>query len=420
MWKVIYNLLTLCALPVFTVIGLTNTKIKKNFRERLVPSVTGQPMTGACMIHGASIGEAVIAESVADYLANNGGPTNFLFTANTSYAQEMLERKQGVREGRNVAPLPFDLRPSVRRFLDHYRPSAIIIVETEIWPNLIWEARRRRIPVVIINGRISDSTLATYRRLSVFMRSALAGVEAVIAQSGEHRQRFISIGMAPERVFVTGNIKYYRPVAGTIPDREARDRIIVMGSIKEKELDEIYRAVALLKSDLPDHRIFIAPRELHLAVSIEEELSKTFRTTRYSRMKEGNGEADTEVVIVDTVGDLMGIYARSMAAFVGGSLAPYGGQNMLEPLFVGTPVLFGPHTENFRDIAASILEKKAGFLVETADDIHRTVMRLLTDNDLYDHTREAGFSIVADQGHVMDETARTIRGLIGPGSGRKD
>jgi len=414
MWKVIYNLLTLCALPVFMIIGLTNAKMKKNFRDRLFPRVKGTTAGGACMIHGASIGEAIISESVADYLAKNGGPDRFLFTANTSYAEDMLKRKQGVKEGREAASLPFDLRFSVSSFLNHHRPSVIIIVETEIWPNLIWEAGKRGIPVIIVNGRISDSTIATYRRLSVFMRSALHGIDAVIAQSDEHRQRFITIGMAPERVFVTGNIKYYRPLAENAPDNGAREKIITIGSIKEKELDEVYSAVALLKSDLPGYRLFIAPRELHLVVTIEEELAKTFRTARYSRIREEDGETSADIVVVDTVGDLMGIYAKSMAAFVGGSLAPYGGQNMLEPLFVGTPVLFGPHTENFRDIAASILERKAGFLVETGRDIHRAVMRLLTDDALYRSTQQAGFGIVADQRHVMDETARIIRRLIGP------
>lgn len=413
MWKVIYNFLTLCSLPVFTVIGLSNAKMRKNFRERLLPSVKGKPARGACMIHGASIGEAIIAESVADYLAMNGGPGNFLFTANTFYAREMLEKRQGAREGRETASLPFDLRFSVSRFLDHHRPSGIIIVETEIWPNLIWEAGRRGIPVVIVNGRISDNTLATYRRLSVFMRPVLAGIDAVIAQSDEHRKRFISIGMATERVFVTGNIKYYRPVGEGARHKNTREKIITIGSIKEKELEEIYKAVTLLKADFPDYKLFIAPRELHLAVTIDEEVSKSFRTARYSRIKGKEQQGNPDIVIVDTVGDLMEIYARSMAAFVGGSLAPYGGQNMLEPLFVGTPVLFGPHTENFRDIAASILEKKAGLLVETGSDMHLAVKRLLTDDAFYRSTQEAGRGIVADQRHVMDETARIIRSLTG-------
>ncbi len=413
MWKIIYNLLTFCALPVFVVIGLTNAKMRKNFRRRLIPKARGCPLTGACMIHGASIGEAIIAESIADYLAKNGGPEHFLFTTNTSYAQEMLERKQGTRQGRQVAPLPFDLRFSVAAFLNHHRPSAIIIVETEIWPNLIWEAGKRGIPVIIVNGRISDSTLAGYRRLSVFMRSALSGISAVIAQSGEHRQRFISIGMAPEHVFTTGNVKYYRPVVEDAPDNLTREKIITIGSIKEKELNEIYTALALLKTDLPGYRFFVAPREMHLVAAIEKDLSPAFRTARYSRIKETTKDNGAEVVVVDTVGDLMGIYARSMAAFVGGSLAPYGGQNMLEPLFVGTPVLFGPFTENFRDIARAILEKKAGFLVETGSDIHLTIHELLADDALYSATQQAGFEIVAQQRHVMEASARIIMDVLG-------
>ena len=413
MWKIIYNLLTFCALPVFVIIGLTNAKMKKNFRRRLLPKAQGLPLTGACMIHGASIGEAIIAESIADFLANNGGPDHFLFTTNTSYAQEMLERKQGTRQGRQVAPLPFDLRFSVAAFLNHHRPSAIIIVETEIWPNLIWEAGKRGIPVIIVNGRISDSTLATYRRLSVFMRSALAGISAVIAQSGEHRERFVSIGMAPERVFTTGNVKYYRPVAEDAPSNGTREKIIAIGSIKEKELDEIYAALALLKTDLPGYRFFIAPREIHLAAAIERDLSPAFRTSRYSKIKEGKEDDGADVVVVDTVGDLMDIYARSMAAFVGGSLAPYGGQNMLEPLFVGTPVLFGPFTENFRDIAKAILEKKAGFLVETGSDIHLIIKKLLDNDTLYRSTQQAGFEIVAQQRDVMEASARIIMDILG-------
>jgi len=325
----------------------------------------------------------------------------------------MLERRQGTRQGRQVAPLPFDLRFSVAMFLNHHRPSAIIIVETEIWPNLIWEAGKRGIPVIVVNGRISDSTFASYRRLSLFMRSALAGIAAVIAQSGEHRQRFVSIGMAPERVYATGNVKYYRPVAEDAPDNGTREKIIAIGSIKEKELDEIYKALTLLKTDFPGYRFFMAPREIHLAGTIEKDLSPVFRTARYSRIKEGKEDDGADVVVVDTVGDLMDIYARSMTAFVGGSLAPYGGQNMLEPLFVGTPVLFGPFTENFRDIANAILEKKAGFLVETGSDIHLTIKKLLGDDTLYRSTQQAGFEIVAQQRHVMEASARIIMDVLG-------
>ncbi|MBP1748164.1 MAG: waaA, partial [Deltaproteobacteria bacterium] len=205
----IYNILSLCALPFLVVIGLTNTKMKPNFRRRLIPP-GDKASPGAFMIHGASIGEAVIARNLADYMSANGGPGRFLITTNTYYAEEMLKKRPAKGYDLRCESLPFDLRFSVSRFLDHHRPSSIIVVETEIWPNLIWEARKRHIPFIIVNGRISDRTLETYRKLSIFMRSVFSAMDLVIAQSPEHRDRFISIGMPPDRVFVTGNVKYYR------------------------------------------------------------------------------------------------------------------------------------------------------------------------------------------------------------------
>ncbi len=421
MWKIIYNFLTICALPFFFVIGLSNRKTRKNFRQRLVPTPNDGTEGGACVVHGASIGEAIIALGIAGFLEKNTGINRFLFTTNTSYAGEMLEKKTGGLTGRQVRYLPFDLLFSVKRFLDHTRPSALIIVETEIWPNLIWQCKKRGIPVIIINGRISDSTLSSYRRLSVFMRSVLSGIDAVIAQSEEHRDRFISIGMAPGRIFVTGNIKYYRPISDEPATGTSHEKIITLGSVKEKELDEIYRAVALIKNDLHDFKVYIAPREIHLASTIEKDLSGTFRTARYSKLSGDTQHriSDNDIVVVDTVGDLMGIYARSMVAFVGGSIAPYGGQNMLEPLFVGTPVLFGPFTENFKDIASAILARQAGFIVENGNDIYMTTKKLLGDGALYSTVQKAGQAIVADQQHVMEECARIIMNVLNKKKGKQ-
>ncbi|MBP1749588.1 MAG: waaA, partial [Deltaproteobacteria bacterium] len=196
-----------------------------------------------------------------------------------------------------------------------------------------------------------------------------------------------------------------------VHEREGEDKIIAFGSVKEKELDEIYSSIGLLQQSIPGFRHFIAPRELHLAEIIERELSKTYSTTRYSKIK-GGADNGADIVVVDTVGDLQAIYGHSAIAFVGGSLAPYGGQNMLEPLFVGTPVLFGPFTDTFRDIAQTILDRKAGFLVRTGKDIHDTIIRLLGDESLYTATQKAGNDIVAQQTHVMKETAEIIMNCL--------
>lgn len=406
MWKLIYNILTLCALPLLILIGFTNAKMKPNFRRRLIPPCD-PASPGAIMIHGASIGEAVIARNLADCLSSRGGHGKFLITTNTYYSEEMLRKKPAQGYDLRCEALPFDLGLSVGRFLDHFRPSSIIVVETEIWPNLVWGARKRNIPLIIVNGRISDKTLKTYQKLSPFMRSVFNSMDCVVAQSDEHRQRFISIGMGPDRTFVTGNVKYYRPAIKGMTDKAGRDTVITFGSVKEKELDEVYSAINLLKQSFPGSRYYIAPRELHLAENIETDLSRKYSTARYSRIKGGTDDG-ADIVVVDTVGDLQGIYGHSAVAFVGGSLAPYGGQNMLEPLFVGTPVLFGPFTDTFHDIAEAILHNKAGFLVKTGREIHEAIVRLLGDEHLYTATQKAGNDIVAQQTHVMEETAGII------------
>jgi len=402
----IYNLLSLCALPFLVLVGLTNAKMKVNFRRRLLPP-REKASPGALMIHGASIGEAVIARNLAEYLSTHGGPDRFLITTNTYYAEEMLKKRPAPAYRLQCESLPFDLKYSVSRFLDHHRPVAIIVVETELWPNLIWETRKRRIPFIIVNGRISDGTLETYRKLSVFMKAVFNAMDLVIAQSQEHRERFISIGMAPDRVLVTGNVKYYRQAVQNMPQTNLQQKNITFGSVKEKELDEVYSAVDLLKLSFPGLRFFIAPREIHLAEVIENDLSRKYSTTRYSRIK-GGVDTGADIVVVDTIGDLQNIYGHSSVAFVGGSLAPYGGQNMLEPLFVGAPALFGPFTDTFRDIAQDILDQGAGFLVRSGRDIHDTVLMLLNDRGLYAATQKAGYDIVARQAHVMQETARII------------
>ena len=161
--------------------------------------------------------------------------------------------------------------------------------------------------------------------------------------------------------------------------RLRKKKIITFGSIKEKELTAVYKTIEDIKNRFPDYKIFIAPRELHLTSTIEKDLSSSFSVTRYSTLRNG-ADSDADIVIVDTIGDLLHIYRQSRVAFVGGSLAPYGGQNILEPLFFATPVLFGPFIENFKDIAQRVIEHNAGMMVHNADELTNKITMLLNDN----------------------------------------
>ncbi len=188
---------------------------------------------------------------------------------------------------------------------------------------------------------------------------------------------------------------------------QRKEKLITFGSIKEKELPIILPLVEPLRKSFPGHSIYLVPRDLSLVNILEEKLSGTLRVSRFSALKGGASEA-TDVVIVDTIGDLMTIYSRSLLAFVGGSLAPYGGQNMLEPLFFGTPVLFGPYIENFKEIADRILAAGAGMLVHDGRELLDAIKALIESPGLRQSMGKAGLQVIQEQEAVMARTVTLI------------
>jgi 3-deoxy-D-manno-octulosonic-acid transferase len=198
-----------------------------------------------------------------------------------------------------------------------------------------------------------------------------------------------------------------------------KENIITFGSIKEKELEIILPVIISLKNDLQDILIYIAPREIHLSAIIEDRLSKSFNVARLSAIKKRVKE-EVDIVVVDTMGDLMGIYEKSKLAFVGGSLAPYGGQNILEPLFFATPVIFGPHMENFKDIADMVLSHKAGIMVQSGDDLYTGIKSILSDDSIQKEMGNAGKTIIQQQQNVMKRTVDVILKAIDMSDGRRE
>ena len=403
MWKLAYNLVIHLVFPLFALVALTRKKMRVNFLERLWGRID-PGLKPLLWIHAASIGEAVIAENLVNYLSGRGPHTRFLLTTNTYYARDLLRRRFGDRV--SVTSLPFDLPCSIRRFFKGALFRGLILVETELWPNLIWEARKRHIPVIIVNGRISDGTLPHYRRFSFFLKHVLSGVDLVIAQSGEQKERFCSIGMDPSRVTHAGNLKYYRFLDSSSAG-PAKENLITFGSIKEKEVSLLLPVIDALVKSFPGYAVYVVPRDISLIDTIEEKLSERLAVRRFSAIKHG-GKAAGNVVVVDTVGDLMDIYSRSTVAFVGGSLAPYGGQNILEPLFFGTPVLFGPHIENFREVGGLILAAQAGIMVQDAGELLESITTLLKSPGQCAALGEAGLRLIREQEGVMAKSASLI------------
>ena len=408
MWKVAYNIAVTTILPFFLVFAMTKRKIRKNLIERLFPKVERTRMGKTIWVHAASVGEAAIAEALINFMKTMAGFKDFVVTTNTYYTRDLLKKRLDSDVG--VFSLPFDLRHSLRRFMSRSAFSALIIIETELWPNLIWEAKKQRIPVLIVNGRISDSTLESYRRFSFFLKHVLSGVNLVLAQSEEHAGRFVSIGMDKTRVINGGNMKYYRKILDDGLNTE-KENIVTFGSIKEKELATLLPVIIDLRRSHPEVLIFVVPRDLLLVSAVEEGLSAFLGTMRYSSFRETK-ESRVDAVIVDTVGDLLDIYRKSKLAFVGGSLAPYGGQNILEPLFFGTPVIFGPHMENFKEIANTVVEEGAGLQVNTGEELYRSIELLLKDESLRGKMGAKGMKVIGMQRMVMEKAVEAILRVI--------
>jgi len=270
-----------------------------------------------------------------------------------------------------------------RRAFDVIGPSMIVLVETELWPNLLVEAARRHVPVVIVNGRLAPERLARYRRLSGLYAPLLGGLEAIGAAGRDEAERFAKLGVPERAVEVIGNLKFDLPASrDDASDLRARyalapDRpIVAAGSTGDGEDRLVLDAFSAARRDVPNLLLLLAPRHPERFASAADEAAR--RGFAVSRVSHGAASGDADVLLVDTIGQLAALYAVAGSAFVGGSLVPVGGHNLLEPLAAGVPVLFGPYTQHVAEISAELQRCGAGTRVENAEALGRAWADLAT------------------------------------------
>jgi 3-deoxy-D-manno-octulosonic-acid transferase len=333
---------------------------------------------GGLWIHGASVGEARLIGALARELRRLRPALVLEASAVTATGRAQLPAPPAV-DAAFFLPLDF---PSVqRRAFDALSPSMIVLVETELWPNLLTEAERRGLPVVIVNGRLAPERIARYRRLSGLYRPLLRGLDAVGAAGRDEANRFVELGVSKDAVHVLGNLKFDLPE----PAEKAADLrvrfglaanrpIVAAGSTGEGEDRLVLEAFAAARREVPDLLLVLAPRHPERFASVADEAAR--RGFVVSRLSRGAASKDAEVLLVDTMGQLAALYMVAGSAFVGGSLVPVGGHNLLEPIAAGVPVLFGPHTEHVAEIAAALAQSGAGIRVEDAESLGRSFAEL--------------------------------------------
>ena len=373
-------------------------------------------------VHAVSDGEVLSVRPLLAALRVRY-PDLRLVLSTTTMAGQLLARRS-VREADDVFFFPIDLGPIVRRTLDVVKPRLFVTVETELWPVMLRECRLRGVKTMVVNGRLSSRSFPRYRLVRPLMRRVLQDVDRFCVQSDEAARRFAEIGADPARIMVTGSLKFDAVDAG--PGVRGRDRVLryfrlqasrpllVAGSTMRGEDAAVLRAFRRVRASLPTAMLLIAPRHPERFDEVEqlcrEEGWKTQRRTALAI----DAEPSADVVVLDTIGELAALYQLATVVFVGGSLVPTGGHNVLEPAVFGKPIIFGPYMDNFREIADACVAAEAAVRLDDEGQLEDEVVRLLTDPVKRARLGAAARALLEANRGANDRTMAVIEALLPP------
>ncbi len=380
----IYNLLLAPAAALYLPLALAQYRSKRagTLRPRLGLE-TPELEPGGLWVHALSVGEVVSARGFLEELRRIRPDVRIWLSASTATGMDMA--REEVKKGRADAAFffPLDLAPVVNRTLNKLRPQGVVIVETDVWPNFLRACRLRRIPTALVNFRISPNRHRSHKLLTGFFRSVYSQLAAVAFPTADDQRRFEYLGVGPStRTMVTGSLKYDQPprpverpqALGLDPGRP----VLVAGSTHAGEEEIVLEAWRRLRAEVPELALILAPRDAPRFKAVAEMLrARGVDPARLSRGEDfGSG---SEVVLVDTLGRLAGLYGLGWAAFVGGSLVDQGGHNPLEPAALGVPVIFGPYVEDFVSEAKALVAAGGGLVVNDAESLYQAWRSLVTD-----------------------------------------
>jgi 3-deoxy-D-manno-octulosonic-acid transferase len=387
--RYLYSLLTYLAAPLFSLVllfrGLRDRTYWHNFRERYG---FGPALSQPCIwVHAVSVGEVQAAAALVNSLRERYPDIPLVVTTFTptgaGRARALFKDRAQVRY------LPFDLPGAVHRFFNRIQPRIAVIFETELWPNLYHECGRRRVPLVLASARLSARSVDRYRRLGALFSETLAQGVVVAAQGEADATRFRALGSDPGNTHVTGNLKFDFSLPADIGERGRALRsyyasgrpVWVAGSTHGGgEEEALIEAQKLVRGRHPGALLVMAPRHPNRFGEVASQLvSRGVRFMRRSQVPAAGAIPEAEILLLDSLGELLDFYAGSDVAFVGGSLVPIGGHNLLEPAALGLPILTGPNTSNSAEVARLLIERGAAQVVHNPQELADKVAALLAD-----------------------------------------
>ena len=414
----VLGLAMLAYLPVFLVRRLRGSGYERSLAQRFGRYGGELPAEPRCWIHAVSVGEAATAVPLVEAIERRWPELAVVMTTVTPTGARMVADRLNGKVTHRYFPL--DLPGPVRRALAAVKPRFFIGMETELWPNFLRALERRGVPAMIANGRISDRSFRRYHRVRFLTSRMLRDISVFAMQSQEDARRIIALGALPERVVVTGNLKtdLAPPEAGgeavwqRLLGLGEGELVWIAGSTHRGEEAAVLDAFKRLRVRFPTLALLLAPRHPERVAEVER-LAADAGLSTVRRSELPRDRARHAVVILDTVGELAQIYRVATVVFVGGSLVPTGGHNMLEPALLRKPVLFGPHTSNFRESAELLLGAGGAVLVADQSQLEARIAELLADPDLRRGMGEAALqAIVSRQGAVKQTIELVERYLV--------
>lgn len=407
--------------PVWIYKMLRHGKYRAGLRERLCgPRPRPKGVASAIWVHAVSVGEVLSARPVVAALGEAYAESPVLVSTTTETGQEVARKHFG-----EAFYYPLDFSFSVRGAFDAIRPRAVVLMELEIWPNFLAEAKKRGVPVAVANGRISGRSFRRFRAVGSFARSLLDRVDAWAVQTEAYADRLVSLGVPAERVEVVGSLKFDAVEPGSDEERRLAERarltlaadalVLVGGSTHRGEERALLAAYSALRAEFPALRLVLVPRHPERYVEVEAEIRRAGfasvrKTTLGARGASPLGRG--EILLVDTMGELAAVYGAADAVFVGGSFVRRGGQNMIEPAAHALPVLFGPHTFNFAEPVEKLLACGGAVRVASETALQAALARLLASPEERRRIGDAGRACVERERGATARNLAVLRRAI--------
>jgi 3-deoxy-D-manno-octulosonic-acid transferase len=426
-----YSLLTLLVFvvlsPYFAYQAIRHKKYVGSLGQRLgyLPVSFNVDGEESIWIHAVSVGEALTARALAEDLRARYPRLRLFVSTTTMTGQEVARRRLQHADG--IFYFPFDWAFTARRTLDVVKPRLFIMMETEIWPNLLRLCRERGVKTLVINGRISSRSYPRYRLVRPFFRRVLADVDRFCMQSEESARRLIDLGADPARVTVTGSLKFDSlELAAPAGHLRPRDRVlrffrvsagrpvIVAGSTFRGEEAAVLGAFRRIKLTSPAALAVIAPRQPERFAEVERLAREAGFDTRRRSELPIDDEPRADVVVLDTLGELAHVYQIATAVFVGGSLVDHAGHNILEPAMYGKAIVFGPYMQNFKEIAEAFVSNGAAMQVASERELEEALVVLVGDPVRRARLGAAARALVEANRGAKDKTLAVVEDLVPP------